>query len=142
MSAVLKIHMKAGEKIFVNGAVVRADRKVCLEFLNDVTFLLETHIIQKEDATTPLRQLYFIVQSMLIEPSTRELAMSLYLPTHKAMLESFRNQDILEGLVAVRELVERDRVFDALKRIRGLFSLEAEILESSERLKSDDKAVA
>ena len=47
------------------------DRKVSLEFLNDVTFLLESHVIQVEDTTTPLRQLYFIAQTMLMEPDER-----------------------------------------------------------------------
>ena len=69
--ATLRITLRAGERVFVNGAVLKVDRKTTLEFLNDVTFLLEGHVIQAEDATTPLRQLYFTVQMMLIDPSTR-----------------------------------------------------------------------
>ena len=43
------IHLKRGEKLYVNGAVVRVDRRTSLEFLNDVTFLLENHVMQAED---------------------------------------------------------------------------------------------
>ena len=57
MKSTLRISLKAGEKIFINGAVLRVDRKVALEFLNDVTFLLENHVLQPEEAKTPLRQL-------------------------------------------------------------------------------------
>jgi flagellar protein FlbT len=71
MKSSLRISLKAGERIFINGAVLRVDRKVALEFLNDVTFLLENHVLQPEQATTPLRQLYFIVQMMLINPKAR-----------------------------------------------------------------------
>ena len=70
MKSTLRISLKSGERIFINGAVLRVDRKVALEFLNDVTFLLENHVLQPEDATTPLKQLYFIAQMIL---STRKV---------------------------------------------------------------------
>lgn len=72
MKSTLRISLKSGEKIFINGAVLRVDRKVALEFLNDVTFLLENHVLQPDQATTPLRQLYFIAQMILINPEGRE----------------------------------------------------------------------
>ena len=74
MKSTLRISLKSGERIFINGAVLRVDRKVALEFLNDVTFLLENHVLQLEDATTPLRQLYFIAQMMLINPEGKLVA--------------------------------------------------------------------
>ena len=46
MSQTLRITLKANEKIYINGAVIRADRKVSLELLNDVQFLLENHVLQ------------------------------------------------------------------------------------------------
>ena len=65
----LRLSLRAGERIFVNGAVMRVDRKTSLELLNDVTFLLESHVMQAADAKTPIRQLYFLVQMMLIDPA-------------------------------------------------------------------------
>ena len=52
MKGAFKISLKANERIFINGAVVRVDRKTSLEFLNDVDFLLENHVLQAADATT------------------------------------------------------------------------------------------
>ena len=46
MKSTLRISLKSGERIFINGAVLRVDRKVAVEFLNDVTFLLENHVLQ------------------------------------------------------------------------------------------------
>ena len=69
MKKAMHISLRPGEKLYVNGAVLRVDRKVSVEFLNDVTFLLENHVILPEEANTPLRQLYFVVQTMLIEPA-------------------------------------------------------------------------
>lgn len=61
MSQGFKITLKGGERIYINGAVLKMDRKVGVELLNEATFLLEQHILQPEGATTPLRQLYFMI---------------------------------------------------------------------------------
>ena len=39
------ISLRSGEKIYINGAVLRVDRKVTLELINDVTFLLESQVM-------------------------------------------------------------------------------------------------
>ncbi len=70
----MKLSLRAGEKVYVNGAVLRVDRKVSIEFMNDVSFLLESHVIQADQTTTPLRQLYFAAQIMLINPAMKEEA--------------------------------------------------------------------
>lgn len=138
----LKIHLKANERIFVNGAVLKADRKVTVEFLNDVVFLLETHVLQKEQATTPLKQLYFVVQSMLMEPKTIQLARQIYEHSHLLLLNTFKDQELLEALVEIRLLIERERYFEALKRIRTLFLLEEGLLEAAQAKHADDAAIA
>ncbi len=78
MTNTLKISMKPNEKIYINGAVIRVDRKVTVELLNDVQFLLQNHVIQAEDASTPLKQLYFIVQVMLMNPSDAAQAREMF----------------------------------------------------------------
>ncbi len=67
----MHITLRANEKIFINGAVLKVDRKTSIELMNDAVFLLEAHVMLERDATTPLRQLYYIVQLMLMEPGER-----------------------------------------------------------------------
>ncbi|MCT8997767.1 flagellar biosynthesis repressor FlbT [Chelativorans intermedius] len=128
MTNTLKISLKAGEKIYVNGAVIRVDRKVSLEFLNDVQFLLQNHVLQPEDARTPLRQLYFAAQIMLMDPEGAEKAREVFRDTLANLLGVFRNARVLAGLKHVDTLVCEGRVYDALKAIRALYPLEEEIL--------------
>lgn len=132
MKSSLRISLKAGEKIFINGAVLKVDRKVALEFLNDVTFLLENHVIQPEEARTPLRQLYFIVQMMLINPEGVEDSTAMFKKSVAMLLGCFRNEAILAELKHVDALVAEGRAFDALKAIRALFPIEDEILDTPE----------
>lgn len=129
----MQISLKQGERIFINGAVLKVDRKVSIELLNDVTFLLESHVLQADDATTPLRQLYFIVQTMLMEPANAETSKSIFEKTYSLILTAFENEEILEGLRSVGRLVAAEKIFDALKMIRSLYRIEKIILSNSEK---------
>jgi flagellar protein FlbT len=132
MKSTLRISLKSGERIFINGAVLRVDRKVALEFLNDVTFLLENHVLQPEDATTPLRQLYFIAQMMLINPEGKEQSMTLFRKSVAMLLTCFHDEEVLAELKRIDGMVASGRAFDALKAIRGLYTIEDRILNNQE----------
>lgn len=124
----MHITLKPGERIYLNGAVIRADRKVAIELLNDVDFLLENHVLQVEDTTTPLRQLYFVVQTMLIEPRKMAQAQKLFREQLAGLMLSFRDDAVVAMLGDVGGLVEGARFFDALRVIRRLFIVEDAIL--------------
>jgi flagellar protein FlbT len=131
MKNTLKITLRPGEKIYINGAVVRTDRKVALEFLNDVQFLLENHVLQPEDASTPLRQLYFIVQIMLMNPDGAGEARDMFRKSLAALLSSFRSEQVLSALKDIDRLVGEGEVYEALKAIRALYRAEEEILRAN-----------
>ena len=128
MTNTLKLSLKANEKIYINGAVVRVDRKVAIELMNDVQFLLESHVLQPEDASTPLKQLYFIVQVMLMNPQGAADARAMFRRSLPLLLASFHNEQIRATLKHVDQLVGEDRVFEALKAIRSLYGLERSLL--------------
>lgn len=132
MKNTLKISLKPNEKIYLNGAVVRPDRKVTLEILNDVHFLLESHVLQAEEASTPLRQLYFIVQIMLMNPDSAEDARTLFRKSLPLLLASFESEPIRAALKSVDRLVAEGHFYEALKAIRGLYDLERQALSSAE----------
>jgi flagellar protein FlbT len=132
MKSTLRISLKSGERIFINGAVLRVDRKVAIEFLNDVTFLLENHVLQPENATTPLKQLYFIVQMMLINPEGAEQSMVMFRKSIVMLLNCFQNEEVLAELKRIDAVVTSGRPFDALKAIRSLYPIEEQILSAQE----------
>lgn len=128
MKSALRLGLRSGEKLFINGAVLRVDRKVRIELLNDATFLLEAHVMGQEQATTSLRRLYFLVQGVLMDPSMRDairpsLAASLELIVHEGIDET-----TTVDLRTVAELLDDGRYFAALKLIRGVIKrLEPEL---------------
>ncbi len=120
----MNITLRAGEKLYINGAVIRVDRKATIELLNDVTFLLENHVLQADQAPTPLRQIYFAVQVMLMDPGATDAATGLSRRLIDAALQAFENPAILAGLKTIADQIGRSRNFEALKALRALFPLE------------------
>lgn len=128
----MRLSLRAGEKVYINGAVLQVDRKVTLELLNDAVFLLQSHVMQPEETRTPLRQLYFTIQTMFIDPPNAPTARVLLETYLSAALRHFATPEILRGLADVRGQVEAGRNFDALKTLRALFPVEDAILERPE----------
>lgn len=126
----MNISLRRGEKLYLNGAVLRADRKVCIELLNDVTFLLENHVMQAQDATTPLRQLYFVIQLMLMSPNDAASALEMCRSMLASLSQAFTDARVLGGLALVAKHIDDKRMFDALKAVRALFPYEQEIINA------------
>jgi flagellar protein FlbT len=126
----MQIHLKKGEKLYVNGAVIRADQRCSLEFLNNVTFLLENHVMQADKADTPLKQIYFVVQTMLIDPDNAQITRELYWHLSACLQGTLDNAELKKGLVDSDSCIKSQRHFDALKTLRGLFRIEEKLLSA------------
>lgn len=124
----MHISLRSGERLFLNGAVLRVDRKVTLELLNDATFLLENHVMQVEDTTTPLRQLYFATQAILMDPQNAKASRALFDAMAADLKRCLATETLIAGLEEVCALMGQERTFQALKALRGLFEEEAAVL--------------
>ena len=120
----MNITLRAGERFFINGAVIRIDRKATIELLNDVTFLLENHVMQAKDATTLTRQIYFAVQIMLMDPAASATATPLASSLIETALGAYSTPELISGLRGVAQSLARGRNFEAMKALRLLFPLE------------------
>ena len=129
----MQISLRAGDKLYINGGVIRVDRKVSIELLNDVTFLLEAHVMQADAADTPLKQLYFVVQTSLIDPAAMPGLRPMLATMTDDLMRAFTSETVLAGLRTATMQIEKKRCFDALKTIRGLFPIEAAILAGAAR---------
>ena len=128
MTVALRLSLKGGERIYINGAVLRADRNVTLELLNDAKFLLQQHVMPVEETRTPLRQLYFMVQSLILEPATSPASLAPIAESLNMLAAAFDHPDIIMGLRNVAAEIDGKHYFAALRLLRALFSIEAEII--------------
>ena len=142
MTNTLKISLKPNEKIYINGAVIRVDRKVTIELMNDVQFLLESHVLQADDASTPLKQLYFILQVMLMNPSGAVEARDMFRRSLPLLLASFEDEQICGGLKQIDRMVGEDHIYEALKAIRSLYPLERRALGGNDDVSGAQRPMA
>jgi len=82
------------------------------------------HVIQASEATTPLRQVYFVVQVMLMDPAAARSATELLHQLIDKALCAFETPEIKAGLNAIAGSVARSRHFEAMKSLRSLYPLE------------------
>jgi len=137
----MNITLRAGERLYINGAVIRTDRKTTIELLNDATFLLETHVMQAADATTPLRQIYFVLQVMLMDPASAKTTSQLVKSLIDKSFDAFAAEEIRARLRTIVDLVGRGRFFEAMKSIRAMYTLEtAEMFPASAAVPSSNAA--
>jgi flagellar protein FlbT len=102
-----------------------------LELLNEATFLLDSHVMQADETTTPLRQLYFVIQTMLIDPAAGEASRRMFREMREALETTFRSEAMQASLTSVAALVEAGRTFEALRSLRQLFEAEAAVLDAT-----------
>ena len=117
----MKIHLKRNEKLFLNGAVIRLDRRGSIELMNDAQFLLENHIMQPEEAITPLRQIYFVTQTMLMDPANAHFTKYLFESYVTRLNEIVTDPVCRENISKAQILVGNLDYYGALKVLRLTF---------------------
>ena len=138
----MKIHLKRNEKLFLNGAVICLDRRGSIELLNDAQFLLQNHIMQQEDAKSPLQQLYFIVQTMLMDPPNAHLIDYLFQAFIARLESTVTDGNYLACLKETGAMVEKADYYGALKILRHAFHLDGLLKHGRVDLTPENKCEA
>lgn len=68
----LKIALRHGERVVINGAVIAAEGRAALLVENAAAVLRAREVMHAEEATTPARQLYFALQMAYLDPAARD----------------------------------------------------------------------
>jgi flagellar protein FlbT len=128
MSTTTRVTLRPGERIFINGAVLQSDGRSSFDILNDVPYLREHEIMHAQQTVTPLRQLYYILQTMIMEPNGIERARSVYDDTMNFLPMAFANSSVLAGLETIRGQVAGGAPLEALRTLQTLIPIEDAIL--------------
>jgi len=113
-----RISLKSGERFYVNGAVLRTDRRVTLELLNEVSFLLEQHVMDENKARTPFERLYVLVQAILIDPARAEASRTAAFEHLRAIAKGNGAGASAAVIPRIADALVQGSTFEALKLIR------------------------
>ena len=124
----LKLSLLRGEKLVVNGAVIKNDGPdVNLVFENQAHILRQKDIMTLEDATSPARRVYLALQCAYMLPARRDEHMEDF----QSLLDEYSeaspsSSPITEKII---QLAEGEDLYGALKVTRDLIDHEAEIMQ-------------
>lgn len=125
----LKMTLKPGERIIVNGAVLEnGGGEAHLVFLNDAAFMREKDILSEVDALTPASRIYFALQCLYIFPARREHYGAILAELMAEYLAAAPSA--LETIERIQQQVGQGEFYHALKTVRALIAHEKERLDN------------
>ena len=125
----LKLKLGANERLVVNGAVlVNGAYRTTLLIKNFAHIMREKDVLQEEDANTPTKRLYFLVQAMLMQPPPPPILTEMYRSAHEQLQDVYIKEDNKTILQDVDGLVNAGDYYKALAKLHPLIAYEAKLL--------------
>ncbi len=121
----LRIKLPSKEKIIINGAVIEnAGEATTIILHNNVDILRRKEVMKEEDAVTPSRRVYYILQCAYLFENEREKYLELaqeFLRDYEEAAPS--SKDICAEINA---FIKNEKFYDALRKTQELLEHEAE----------------
>ncbi len=125
----LKLSLKPGEKIAINGAVIVNDGRRA-EFIveNQANILRERDILTAEEATSPARRIYLPVMLMALDPASRRTAFPEFERRLTEFAGAVSDPHALSLCLKISAAVANGAYYRALNGCRALIDFETERL--------------
>ena len=123
----LKISLKSGEKIIIDGAVIKNGKsRSDLFILNNVPVLREKDILSEKKADSPARRIYFTIQLMYIDENNLKKSHG----TYWKFVNEFINAapGALSLIDQISENILQSRYYQALQLTKRLIEYEKEVI--------------
>ena len=129
----LKLNLKPSESVIIGGTVIRNGAKGTELFIeNNVPILRHKDILSEQEANSPCKRIYFVVQLMYID----EKNLQAYHQTYWTLVK-----DVLAAAPSTGKLIKqlsdnilRNNYYQALKTARKLIEYEEELLKHANSL--------
>ena len=124
----LKITLKPQEKMILGGAVIANGNNAGCQLIieNKIPILREKDILSENDADTPCRQLYFIIQLMYIDEENLAIHQKNYWRLVKEIVKAAPSTVSL--IDQINEEIVSGRCYQALKLAQNLIEYEQEAI--------------
>ncbi len=124
----LRIALRDGERVVVNGAVLRAAGRTEIFVENKATILRSREVMQPEEATTPATQLYFHTMMAYIDEDGREEHQERIIQALQAVTALLPSDAARTAALAFARNAAHQNFYKALGDCRTLVRIEADAL--------------
>lgn len=126
----LKLKLRAGEKVYLNGALVQnGSASTELEILNRVPLLRQKDILLDKEVQTPCQRVYFLVQALYFSPPDEVKILQMLGKLSVEIVKAAPS--MADRLNSIHDLVVNRKYYAALKSIKELISYEAQLIENA-----------
>jgi flagellar protein FlbT len=129
----LKIHLRKGQKIIINGAVLEntSSQNISLLVKNEASILRDNDILTPEDVSTPASRAYYALQCLYLFPNEKESN----LPRLNEFLDNYliaapSSKELVDN---IKRLVDDGKLYPALKKGQELISHEHKVLSHAQK---------
>lgn len=127
----LRIELKPRERFILGGAVLRnGDTRSELILENNVPILRGKNILSLEDADTPCKRIYFLIQLMYVEGGNLEGHQDTYWALVRDIVKAAPS--MLDLIDAINEHLVGGRYYEALKLTRKLINEEERLTQHAD----------
>ena len=121
----LKLTLKPGEKLVINGAVVEnGDRRAVLVVKNRASILREKDIMQPAQADTPMRRIYFATMMLYLDEGSQRQYYDEFLLRMTEFMNAITSPEAVQTCLAIIGHVNAKEYYKALMACRKLFPFE------------------
>lgn len=125
----LVIDLKPGEKILIGTAVITNDStRTRLHIAGDAAILREKDVMQEEEANTPCKKVYFLIQCMYLARDPRD-----YHQKYFELVREIQHASPSSALffMQINEKIIGDHYYKAMKLGKELIEHERELIENA-----------
>ena len=138
----LRLSLKPNEKVIINGCVIsNTNRRQKLTIENQADVIREDDLLDPDQAATPVSQVYFFIQSALLDPKIRDTIVPVIQEKLGKLATVF--DDRTTGLIfEAANHVSASDFYKALSSLRGVLKRETELLKYIDGKKDETAKVA
>lgn len=130
----LIIDLKPGEKILIGNSVITNDQqRTRLHISGEAPILREKDVMQEEEADSPCKKIYFLVQCMYLARNPR-----IYFDKYFGLIKEIQNAAPTTTLffMKINDMILEGAYYKALKEAKELVNHEEELLANVKKPKT------
>lgn len=127
----LVIDLKPGEKILIGDAVITNDsQRTRLHIAGDAPIMREKDVMREEEANTPCKKIYFLIQCMYLARNPRQ-----YHDKYFEMVKEVQHASPSSAIffMQIHDVIIEGHYYKALKLGKELIKHEQELMENARK---------
>ena len=128
----LRISLRDGEKMIVNGAVMRSVGRTDLCIENNAAILRGRDLMSPEEANTPARRLYFACMLAYVDQNDQANHQDDIIRLVRELMDAVQSAEAKSVCISFAQKVATEQFYKALGDCRWLIDYEAQALARGE----------